>query len=68
LPNLTLTSKWAIDFYNLREHAFEFNTVQGKKYHGLGFETYTNTLNVVSNNTLKYDIIKGNHTINIKRS
>ncbi len=51
---LTFSTKWGIDFMNFREHAFEFNTVQGKKYNGLGFETYTNVGNLVSNNTLKY--------------
>lgn len=55
LPGLSFTSKWGVDFYNLNEHAFEFNTVQGQKYNGLGFETYTNVLNLVSNNILKYE-------------
>jgi TonB-linked SusC/RagA family outer membrane protein len=54
LPNLSFTTKWGIDFLNFREHAFEYNTVQGQKYNGLGFETYTNVTNLVSNNTLKY--------------
>lgn len=51
---LTFSTKWGIDFMNFREHAFEYNTVQGRKYNGLGFETYTNVGNLVSNNTLKY--------------
>lgn len=55
IPGLTVSTKWAIDFYNLREHSFEFNTVQGQKYNGLGFEAYSNTLNVVSNNFIKYE-------------
>jgi TonB-linked SusC/RagA family outer membrane protein len=55
IPHLSFSSKWGIDFLNFREHAFEFNTVQGKKYNGLGFETYTNVLNIVSNNILKYE-------------
>ncbi|MBK8289952.1 MAG: TonB-dependent receptor [Flammeovirgaceae bacterium] len=55
IPGLSIASKWAVDFYNLREHAFEYNTVQGAKYNGLGFETYTNVLNLVSNNILKYE-------------
>ena len=54
LPHLSISSKWGVDFLDFREHAFEFETVQGKKYNGLGFETYTNVLNVVSNNVLKY--------------
>jgi TonB-linked SusC/RagA family outer membrane protein len=63
LPGLTVTSKWGVDFYNLREHAFEFNTVQGQKYNGLGFETYTNVLNVVSNNMLRYETSFGQHNL-----
>lgn len=62
IPGLTVTSKWGVDFYNLREHAFEFNTVQGKKYNGLGFETYTNVLNLVSNNIIKYEKTFDKHT------
>jgi TonB-linked SusC/RagA family outer membrane protein len=54
LPGLSFSSKWGMDFLNFREHAFEYNTVQGKKYNGLGFETYSNALNIVSNNILKY--------------
>lgn len=54
LPRLTFSTKWGVDFLNFREHAFEYNTVQGQKYNGLGFETFTNVLNLVSNNTLKY--------------
>ncbi len=54
-PDLTFTTKWGVDFLNFREHAFESRkTVQGAKYNGLGFETYTNVINVVSNNILKY--------------
>ncbi|HTE31872.1 MAG TPA: TonB-dependent receptor, partial [Chryseolinea sp.] len=63
LPGLTINSKWGADFYNLREHAFEFNTVQGKKYNGLGFETYTNVLNVVGNNSLRYETKFGKHNL-----
>jgi TonB-linked SusC/RagA family outer membrane protein len=63
LPGLTLTSKWGIDFYNLREHAFEFNTLQGQKYNGLGFETYSNVRNLVSNNTVRYEKTFGRHTV-----
>jgi TonB-linked SusC/RagA family outer membrane protein len=52
---LTFTSKWGVDFLNFREHAYESTkTVQGAKFNGLGFETYSNILNIVSNNLLKY--------------
>ncbi len=54
IPSLSFSTKWGIDFLNFREHAFEYNTVQGKKYNGLGFETYTNVMNLVSNNILTY--------------
>jgi TonB-linked SusC/RagA family outer membrane protein len=63
LPGLTVSTKWGVDFYNLREHAFEFNTVQGQKYNGLGFETYTNVLNIVSNNMLRYETSFGQHNL-----
>ena len=54
-PHLGFSTKWGIDFLNFREHAYESTkTVQGAKYNGLGFETYTNVMNIVSNNILKY--------------
>ncbi|RAV98172.1 SusC/RagA family TonB-linked outer membrane protein [Pseudochryseolinea flava] len=65
LPGLTFSSKWGVDFYNLREHAFEFNTVQGSKYNGLGFETFRNVLNVVSNNILRYETTFDLHNIEL---
>lgn len=65
IEGLTFTSKWGVDFYNLREHAFEFNTVQGQKYNGLGFETYSNVLNIVSNNLLKYEKAFGDHKVDL---
>ncbi len=55
VPHLSFSTKWGIDFLNFREHAYESTkTVQGAKYNGLGFETYTNVMNIVSNNILKY--------------
>ncbi|HTF18621.1 MAG TPA: TonB-dependent receptor [Chryseolinea sp.] len=63
IDGLTLTSKWGVDFYNLREHAFEFNTVQGQKYNGLGFETYTNVLNLIGNNSVRYEKTFGKHNV-----
>ncbi len=52
---LTFTSQWGIDFLNFREHSYESTkTVQGAKFNGLGFETYSNTANLVSNQFLKY--------------
>jgi TonB-linked SusC/RagA family outer membrane protein len=65
VKGLTFTSKWGLDFYNLREHAFEFNTVQGQKYNGLGFETYSNVLNFISNNLLNYQTSFDKHKIDI---
>jgi TonB-linked SusC/RagA family outer membrane protein len=65
IRNLTFSTKWGVDFLNFREHAFEYNTVQGKKYNGLGFETYNNVLNLVSNNTLKYSLSLKNHSLEI---
>lgn len=63
IDGLTFNSKWGADFYNLREHAFEFNTVQGQKYNGLGFETYNNVLNLVGNNSIRYDKKFGKHNV-----
>jgi TonB-dependent starch-binding outer membrane protein SusC len=55
VPHISFSTKWGIDFLNFREHAYESTkTVQGAKYNGLGFETYTNVMNIVSNNILKY--------------
>lgn len=64
VPGLTFTTKWGVDFLNFREHAFESTkTVQGAKYNGLGFETYTNVTNIVSNNLLNYKTKLGNHKL-----
>lgn len=64
LPGLTLSTKWGVDVLNFREHAYESTkTVQGAKYNGLGFETYTNVLNVVSNNTLRYQKSVNKHSM-----
>jgi len=63
LPGLTFSTKWGLDFLNFREHAYEsIKTVQGAKFNGLGFETYTNVLNLVSNNLLKYQKSFGEHS------
>ena len=66
LPELNFTTKWGVDFLNFREHAFESTkTVQGARYNGLGFETYTNVSNVVSNNLLKFKKSFGNHKMEL---
>lgn len=66
LPGLTFSTKWGVDFLNFREHAYEsIKTVQGAKFNGLGFETYTNVLNVVSNNFLRYQKSFGKHSTEI---
>lgn len=63
LPGLTFSTKWGLDFLNFREHAYEsIKTVQGAKFNGLGFETYTNVMNLVSNNLLKYQKSFGEHS------
>ncbi len=54
--DLTFSSKLGVDFLNFREHGYESTkTVQGAKYNGLGFETYSNISNIVSNNLLQYN-------------
>ena len=66
LPGLTFSTKWGADFLNFREHAYEsIKTVQGAKFNGLGFETYTNVLNVVSNNFLRYQKTIQKHTMEV---
>ncbi|MBK7711507.1 MAG: TonB-dependent receptor [Bacteroidales bacterium] len=64
VPHLSFPTKWGMDFLNFREHAYESTkTVQGGKYNGLGFETYTNVMNIVSNNILKYQNTIDKHNI-----
>ncbi len=64
VPHLSFSTKWGMDFLNFREHAYESTkTVQGGKYNGLGFETYTNVMNIVSNNILKYQNTIDKHNI-----
>lgn len=66
LSDLTFTTKWGVDFLNFREHAYEnTKTVQGAKYNGLGFETYSNVINLVSNNFLKYQSDFDKHKIEL---
>jgi len=66
LPGLSFSTKWGIDFLNFREHAYEsIKTVQGAKFNGLGFETYTNVLNIVSNNFLKYQKSFGKQNVEV---
>lgn len=66
IPKLTFTTKWGVDFLNFREHAYEnTKTVQGAKYNGLGFETYSNVANVVSNNILKFKQDFGKHKMDL---
>lgn len=66
LPGLSFTTKWGVDWLNFREHAYEsIKTVQGAKYNGLGFETYTQASNLVSNNTLKYLLESGKNSLEL---
>jgi TonB-linked SusC/RagA family outer membrane protein len=66
IPHLSFSTKWGIDFLNFREHAYESTkTVQGAKYNGLGFETYNNVMNIVSNNILKYQASVNKHDFEI---
>ena len=66
IPGLIANTKWGVDFYNLREHAYESTkTVQGAKFNGLGFETYTNVSNFVSNNTLRYQKTWDRHNMEL---
>ncbi|RXJ49531.1 SusC/RagA family TonB-linked outer membrane protein [Gelidibacter gilvus] len=64
IDNLKFSTKWGVDFMNFREHSYESTkTVQGAKYNGLGFETYSNVTNIVSNNLLSYNKSLGKHKL-----
>ncbi|HUH29042.1 TonB-dependent receptor [Gelidibacter sp.] len=64
IDNLKFSTKWGVDFMNFREHSYESTkTVQGAKYNGLGFETYSNVTNIVSNNLLSYNKNFGKHKL-----
>ncbi len=64
LEELTFSSKLGVDFLNFREHGYESTkTIQGAKYNGLGFETYSNISNIVSNNLLQYSKRFNDHKV-----
>jgi len=64
IEGLTFTSKLGVDFLNFREHSYESTrTQQGARFNGLGFETYTNVSNIVSNNILRFDKRFGKHKV-----
>ena len=61
---LTFSSKFGVDFLNFREHSYESTrTQQGARFNGLGFETYTNVSNIVSNNILRFNKRFGKHKL-----
>lgn len=63
---LNFHTKWGIDYLNLREHTYDPPTTrQGGKYNGLGIESSTEVVNVVSNNTVDY-INTFNNVHNVK--
>ena len=66
LPGLKFSTKWGVDFLNYREHSYESTVlVQGARYNGLGFETYSNIMNLVSNNFLTYNKVFGKHNLEV---
>src|SRR5690554_3150651 len=66
LPNLKFSTKWGMDFMNYNEHSYESTVlVQGAKYNGLGFETFYNVMNLVSNNFLTYTKEINKHNIEV---
>jgi len=55
MSNVTFSTKWSTDIYNLREHSYDpVTTRQGARYNGLGIEANTSVTNVVANNLLNY--------------
>jgi TonB-dependent starch-binding outer membrane protein SusC len=67
LSNLTFSTKWSADIYNLREHSYDpITTRQGARYNGLGIEANANVSNVVANNLLNYKkTLLQNHNIDV---
>ncbi len=65
IEGLTFSTKWGIDYINIREHSFDPPTTrQGARYNGLGFETTNQVSNLVSNNTLNYLLtVKEEHNL-----
>jgi TonB-linked SusC/RagA family outer membrane protein len=65
LDGFKFSTKWGVDIYNLREHAYDpITTRQGAKYNGLGIEGTSYVSNLVSNNVLQYiKTIADNHNI-----
>ncbi len=55
MTNLTLSTKWGVDYLSLREHSYDpATTRQGARSNGIGLEGQNNVLNMVANNTLRY--------------
>lgn len=66
LPNLKFSTKWGMDYLGYNEHSYESTVlVQGAKYNGLGFETFYNVMNLVSNNLLTYSQDFGKHKVEV---
>lgn len=56
LSNLTFSTKWGFDYLSLREHSYDpITTRQGARSNGIGIAAQNNVLNIVSNNTLRYN-------------
>ena len=55
INNLTLSTKWGVDYLSLREHSYDpATTRQGARSGGIGLEAQSNVLNIVSNNFIRY--------------
>lgn len=55
-PNLTFSTKWGFDYLSLREHSYDPTTTrQGARSNGIGIAAQNNVLNIVANNTLRYN-------------
>jgi len=56
LPNLIVGTRWGFDYLSLREHSYDpITTRQGARSNGIGLAAQNNVLNIVSNNTLRYN-------------
>jgi TonB-linked SusC/RagA family outer membrane protein len=55
IEGLTFNTTWGIDIYMLNEHSYDpISTNQGAQTNGMGFETFSLSKNLTSNNTLIY--------------
>lgn len=64
LPGLSFKTQFGLDYLNIREQYFIPNThLQGRGVNGDGTETYSQEINLINENILKYNRSFGKHDI-----